>query len=70
VINLQVIENNLLGTATMSEARLSQAHIRNLAEFVIFKMQTSNAFNISLSLKEGEISDDEDLKTGDKSTSR
>ena len=54
----------------MSEARLSQAHIRNLAEFVIFKMQTSNAFNISLSLKEGEISDDEDFKTKDISTSR
>ena len=38
----------------MSDWRLSLSDLKNLGEFVIFKMQTSNDFNLSLSLKDDE----------------
>ena len=58
VINLQKMEDKQTGSKTMSDWRLSQKDLKNLGEFVIYKMQTSNDFNLNLSHKDDENSDE------------
>lgn len=60
VLNLQLAEKSQRTVLTKSENRVSLNQLHDLANFLIFKVKTSNIFNISLTMKRDEKAEEEE----------